>query len=115
MTPYIIIADDHSMVRKGIKLLLMSRLGCKNVYEADSCNGLMNELKKGNCTHIILDVIFPDGTSLELVPSIKKIYPDVKIMIFSMQPVAIYAEAFRQYGIHYYLAKSSNEEDTVKY
>ena len=113
MVQNVIIADDHSMVRKGIKLLLTNRIGCRNVSEADSCNGLMNELKKGGCTHLILDVIFSDGTSLEVVPIIRRLYPDVKMMIFSMQPAAIYAEVFRQYDIHYYLPKSSGEEDTV--
>lgn len=109
----IIVADDHSMVRKGITLLLTARLKCKHVAEAATCNALMNELKKGGVTHVILDVIFPDGTSLEVVPIIRNLYPAIRIMIFSMQPVDIYASAFRQYGIQYYLSKAANEEDTV--
>jgi two-component system, NarL family, invasion response regulator UvrY len=115
MTPNIIVADDHAMIRKGIKLLLTSRLGYKNVSEADSCNALLNELKKGGCSHLVLDVVFPDGTSLEIVPTIKKLYPDVKIMIFSMQANDIYADAFRQYDIQYYLNKSSGEDHTINY
>lgn len=111
----IIVADDHSMVRKGIRLLLNARLNCKIVNEVDSCNALMNELKKGGTTHVILDVIFTDGTSLEIVPIIRRLYPAVKIMIYSMLPVDIYAEAFRQYDIQYYLSKSANEQETVNY
>ncbi len=114
MNKHIIVADDHSMIRKGIKLLLMSRLHCKNVVEAESCGGLMHELKKGVCTHIILDVVLSDGTSLEIIPVIKKLYPEIKIMIFSMQPADIYHEAFKQYDIRYYLNKSASEEETVK-
>ena len=109
----IIVADDHCMVRKGIKLLLSERLNCKQVTEVESCNGLMNELKKGECTHIILDVIFNDGTSLEIVPIIKRLYPGVKMMIYSMQPIEIYADAFKQYDIHYYLPKSSGEQAVI--
>lgn len=109
----IIVADDHAMVRKGIRLLLTAKLNCKLVSEADSCNALMNELKQGGTTHVILDVIFADGTSLEVVPIIRRLYPAVKIMIYSMQPVSIYAEAFRQYDIQYYLAKSATEQDAV--
>ena len=115
MTPNILIADDHSMIRKGIRLLLMTRLNYKNIQEADSCSGVMNELKKGGFTHIILDVILTDGSALEIVPVIKELYPDLKIMIFSMQPAEIYADAFRQYDIQYYLNKSVNEEETLKY
>ncbi len=111
----IIIADDHSMIRKGLRLLLMNRLLCNNVVEADSCNALMNELKRETYTHIILDVILSDGTSLEIVPTIRKLYPDIKVMIFSMQPYEIYADAFRLYDIQYYLPKSSDEETIVSY
>jgi len=113
MNKHIIVADDHSMIRKGVKLLLMSRLHCKNVSEAESCSGLMQELKKGICTHIILDVVLADGTSLEIIPTIKKLYPAIKIMIFSMQPSDIYYEAFRLYDIRYYLNKSASEDETI--
>ncbi len=113
MNKHIIVADDHSMIRKGVKLLLMSRLHCKNVSEAESCSGLMQELKKGICTHIILDVVLVDGTSLEIIPTIKKLYPAIKIMIFSMQPADIYYEAFRLYDIRYYVNKSASEEETI--
>lgn len=114
MQPYIIIADDHSMIRKGLKLLLVSQLKCKNIVEVSSCNGLMNELKNNKCTHLILDVIFSDGTALEVVPSIKKLYPDTRIMIFSMQLKEVYADAFKQYDIHYYLNKSQDEETSLE-
>ena len=110
---HIIVADDHSMIRKGLKLLLTSRLSCKSVNEADSCHKIMNELKHAACTHLILDVIFPDGTSLEIVPVIKKLYPEVKIMIYTMQPEAVYGEAFRQYDVQYYLSKAAPEEETI--
>lgn len=115
MQPEIIIADDHSMVRKGMKLLLITQLGCKNIYEANSCNELLNELKSRPCTHLILDFIFSDGTALEIVPVIKELYPEIRIMIFTMQLDEVYSEAFKQYNIHYYLNKSSNEENTIFY
>ena len=115
LIPQIIVADDHSMIRKGIKLLLLTKFNCTNVDEADSCHALMNELKKAKCTHLILDVVFPDGTSLEMAPVIRKLYPEIKIMIYSMQLSEIYASAFAQYGIYCYLSKSSTEEETIQY
>jgi len=115
LSPHVIIADDHSMIRKGIKLLLVTQLGCKNIYEANSCNSLLNELKKGIGTHLILDIIFSDGTAIEIVPTIRELYPNLKIMIFSMQLTEVYAEAFKQYKVHYYLQKSSSEEETIHY
>ena len=115
MQPNIAIADDHSMIRKGMKLLLKSQLGYKNITEVSSCNELMNELKKTQFTHLILDIIFSDGTALEIVPAIRQLYPDLKIMIFSMQLVEVYAEAFKQYNIHHYLNKSLDEDKSLLY
>lgn len=113
MQPCIIIADDHSMVRKGIKLLLQVGLGYKEVHEATTCSGLMAELMKKQCSHLLLDIIFSDGTALEVIGNIRQLYPDVKIMIFSMQLAEVYADAFKQYGVYYFLSKSSSEEYTV--
>ena len=115
MIKKVIIADDHSMIRKGIKLLLMTQLNIpdQNIYETNSCNGLMNQLKSSAYTHLILDVIFADGTALEIIPVIHSLYKDLKILVFSMQLKEVYSEAFSQYGIHCYLNKASNEEDTT--
>ncbi len=109
--PQILLADDHSMIRKGLKLYLQLDLGYTNIGEASSCNELMKELVKNSYTHLILDIILSDGSTLEVIPNITKVYPHLKIMIFSMQPAEIYGEALKQYGITHYLSKSSGEEE----
>ncbi len=114
MNKNIIIADDHSMIRKGLKLILRSLL-LNNIEEAATCADLMRLLQKKECTHLLLDVIFPDGTALEIIPNIKQLYPDLKIMICSMQSPTVYAQAFKQYGVNYYLPKSMTEEETIFY
>lgn len=73
----------------------------------------MAELMKKKCTHLLLDIIFSDGTALEVIGNIRRLYPTVKTMIFSMQLAEVYAEAFRQYDVHYFLPKSSTEEHTI--
>ncbi len=115
MAQKIIIADDHSMIRKGIKLLLQAHLRINNLTESASCSSLMNELLQKDFTHLILDIILSDGTSLEIIPTIKRLYPDLKIMVFSMLSAEIYGEALKQYNIHYYLHKTSKEEDTIRF
>jgi len=68
---------------------------------------------KRHCSHLILDIIFSDGTALEVIGNIKKLYPSLNIMIFSMQLAEVYAEAFRQYDVHYFLSKSTSEDSTL--
>lgn len=110
MSPKILIADDHSMIRKGLKIDIQLNFNITDVYEVASCNELMKELVKRKYTHLILDIILTDGSTLEVIPNIKKVYPDLKIMVFSMQPAEVYGEALKQYDIQYYLSKSVNEE-----
>jgi len=111
----IIIADDHSMIRKGIKLILKTTFGYHNIIEVGSCVDLMSELRKKECTHLLLDIIFPDGTALEIIPNIINLFPDIKIMMFTMQSPVVYGDVFKQYGIHSYLPKSLNEEQTISH
>lgn len=109
--PSILIADDHSMIRKGLKLFMQLNLGYIDIQEAGSCNELMRELVKKKYTHLVLDIILSDGSTLEVIPNIRRVYPDLHILVFSMQPAEIYGEALKQYGIHYYLSKSVGEEE----
>lgn len=111
MNPTILIADDHSMIRKGLKLFLQLNLGYDSIYEVATCNDLMKELVKKKYTHLILDIILSDGNTLEVIPNIRRVYPDLNILIFSMQPAEVYGEAVKQYGIDYYLSKSVGEEE----
>ncbi len=114
MQPSILIADDHSMIRKGLKLYMQLNLGYADIHEAGTCAELMKELVKHNYTHLVLDIILSDGSTLEVIPNIKRVYPHLNIMVFSMQPAEVYGEALKQYGINYYLSKNTGEEEIVQ-
>ena len=114
MVPKILIADDHSMIRKGLKLDIKLSLGYDDVEEVSTCHELMKELVKKKFSHLILDIILADGSTLEVIPNIRRVYPNMHILIFSMQPAEIYGEALKQYGINYYLSKTVGEEEMVK-
>ena len=114
MQPVILIADDHSMIRKGLKLYMQLNLGYTNITEAGNCNELMKELVKTRYTHLILDIILSDGSTLEVIPNIRRVYPNMSILVFSMQPAEVYGEALKQYGIQYYLSKSAGEEELLR-
>lgn len=114
MPPKILIADDHSMIRKGLKLNVQLTLGYTDIEEVATCSELMKELVKKKYTHLILDIILSDGSTLEVIPNIRRVYPDLHILVFSMQPAEIYGEALKQYGIHFYLSKSVGDEEIIQ-
>jgi two-component system invasion response regulator UvrY len=113
MQPGILIADDHSMIRKGLKLFMQVSLGYTDIHEVATCKDLMRELIKRKYTHLVLDIILPDGNTLEVIPNIRRVYPELNIMVFSMQPAEIYGEAVKQYGVNFYLSKSAGEEEML--
>ncbi len=86
-------------------------LGHNDIREVATCNDLMKELVKKKYTHLILDIILSDGNTLEVIPNIRRVYPEMNIMVFSMQPAEIYGPAVKQYGINHYLSKSVGEEE----
>lgn len=114
MQPKILIADDHSMIRKGLKLHMQLTLGYTDIHEVATCNDLMKELVKNKYTHLVLDIILSDGSTLEVIPNIRRVYPDLRILIFSMQPAEIYGEALKQYGINHYMSKTIGEEEMIQ-
>jgi len=113
MQPEILIADDHSMIRKGLKLDMQLNLGYSDIQEVSNCNELMKELQKKKYTHLVLDIILSDGSTLEVIPNIRRLYPELQILVFSMQPADIYGEALKQYGINFYLSKTAGEEEII--
>lgn len=108
------IGDDHGMIRRGISLLIKMEIGDYSITEADTLNKVMSELHKSYFTHLIFDIIFPDGSALEILPNIKKLYPGLRILFFSMQPPEVHGEALKQFNIKYYLSKTSDNATVVK-
>ena len=54
-----------------------------------------------------------DGIALEVIPNIRELYPDLHILVFSMQPAEVYGDAMLQYGIEYYLSKTASEDQIL--
>jgi len=55
-----------------------------------------------------------DGSALEVIPTIRNIYPALEIMVFSGQPAALYRKALVRYRINYVLSKGMSERETME-
>ena|SRR5215831_9794265 len=114
MQPKIILADDHFMIRRGLKLICEDEFGFQNIAEVDSCSKLMKELLRQQYTHLVLDIVLSDGSTLEILPAIQRLYSKLKIMVFTMQPSVVYKRVVRYYGVDYFAAKNAPEFETIK-
>ena len=77
-----LIADDHSVVRQGIALVVKELFSNATIHTAGSFKDALKIVKEIKLDLLILDVNFPDGNSINIIPEIKTIQPDLKILIF---------------------------------
>ena len=110
----LLIADDHVIIRRGLKFLLETHFGKFNIVETDSSKGILSSLAKHQFTHLILDMQLADGNLLEIFQEIKQQFPLLPILIYSMSPEEIFAKRLNNLGASGYLNKQSSEEDVVK-
>ncbi len=80
----IIVADDHALFRQGLKMLIAGVPDLQVIGEAASGLQLLELLEKLTPDLILLDIGMPDLGGLEVLPKIKAIHPDVKVMILTM-------------------------------
>jgi len=109
----ILLADDHSMIRKGVRVLFEHSLGIHNIGEVSSCKGVLKELEEKEYTHLLLDINFSDGSSLEILPEIRRKYPELRIAILTMQPTSVYSKVFKQFGVKCFISKDTLTENTT--
>ena len=80
----IILADDHPLLRQGLKKIIHENGVMKVIGEAGDGMELLKLLPKTNPDLVIIDISMPKLRGIEAIPKIKTIHPQVKILILSM-------------------------------
>jgi DNA-binding NarL/FixJ family response regulator len=110
----ILIADDHSVVRGGLRQFLCSAPDLRVAAEADSGREAMAVLDRQAVDLVLLDIALPDVSGLEVLRRIKHKLPDLPVLIFSMYPEDDYAMAALNAGAAGYLMKDSEPEEILE-
>ncbi len=104
------IADDHALFRTGVKTSLSSRKDIEMIAEAENGMQLLNLLKHIKPDVILLDIQMPIMDGLATLPEIKKMYPDVKVIMLSMHNDHSVISRMMEIGANSYLTKDSDSE-----
>src|SRR5829696_9954331 len=104
------IADDHALFRAGVKTSLSSRKDIQMVAEAENGMQLLNLLKHIQPDVVLLDISMPIMDGLTTLPEIKKLYPDVKVIMLSMHNDHSMITRMMEIGANSYLTKDSDSE-----
>lgn len=103
----VIVADDHAVVRSGLKQFLASTEDIKIVAEAATAEELFTLLRKVRCDVVLLDISLPDLNGLEVLKRIKHEKPALPVLIFSMFSEDEFAVPAINDGASGYLSKDS--------
>jgi two-component system, NarL family, invasion response regulator UvrY len=109
-----LVADDHAIVRAGVKTLMKDLRPLAQGDEAINGNQAIDLVKSNNYDIIILDVNMPDTDCITMVSNILAYKEKSKILIFSMKSEELYAKRFLKLGVLGYLDKESDAQEIKK-
>jgi DNA-binding NarL/FixJ family response regulator len=104
------IADDHALFRTGVKTSLSAHKDINMVAEAENGMQLLNLLKHIQPDVILLDIQMPIMDGLSTLPEIKKLYPNIKVIMLSMHNDHSMISRMMEIGANSYLTKESGSE-----
>ncbi len=109
----ILIVDDHSFLRRGIREILLEQGGVSEVGEAEDGGEAMRQLRNAPWDLVLLDLNLPGRRGVDVLKEIKQAHPEVAVLIVSSHPEEQYAVRLIRSGAHGYLTKDSAPERLI--
>jgi two-component system response regulator NreC len=103
----IVLADDHAVVRSGLRILLEDEEGVSVVAEAGDVGGTLRHVRSHKPTVLVLDLGMPGGSSLPAIPSILEASPSTAIVILTMEAEPRLARAALRAGALAFVVKDA--------
>ncbi|HEY4150850.1 MAG TPA: response regulator transcription factor [Chitinophagaceae bacterium] len=110
----IIIADDHTVVRKGLKQILIEAFPSALIEEVSDAEELLKKVMKSEWDVVISDLSMPGRSGLESLQQIKQHYPRLPVLILSVHSEEHYAIRVLKAGASGYLSKDTASDELVK-
>lgn len=110
----IVLADDHAVVRTGLRMLLETESDFEVVAEAGDLESAQRYVRGHHPTVLILDLNMPGGSSLEAIPAIRQGSPDTQIVVLTMQQEPAFARHALSAGAIGYVLKEAADEELVE-
>lgn len=108
-----LLADDHSLIRQGLVFVLEDIGREYEVFHTSNLQQTLEFITSHPIDIAIIDAHFPDGNSLSMIPEIRKLQPEIRILIFTGIDEEVHALKFINAGVNGFLSKL-NEEDEIK-
>lgn len=112
--PKLLLADDHFIIRTGLKLVIENFMPNCKIDEAEDGDSSFEKIKKNSYDLLILDVNMPNTDSFVLVSNILALKPEMKILMFSMNDEEVYARRYLKMGVMGYIKKDEHVDEIKK-
>lgn len=109
----VIIVDDHSVVRKGLRQIIEETNDIVVADEASSGYELLERIREKNYDVVMLDISMPGKDGLDTLKEIKYFKPDIKVLMFTVYPEEQYAVRVLKAGAYGYINKESEPEEII--
>lgn len=110
----VVLADDHAVVRSGIKQFLESSGDIQVVDEADNGQVALRQIKKHDPDVVVLDIQMPEATGIEVTRELRKQGSKVGILILTAYDDDPYVNAVLQAGANGFVLKTASPEEIIR-
>lgn len=109
----IILADDHYLIRNGIKTMIAQEAGLHVISEAADGQELLDRLKEEQPDMVILDISMPQVNGIEALKQIHALYPEIRMLVLTMHSNIQYCYHALSAGAHGYLLKDDSATELL--
>lgn len=109
----VLIADDHAVVREGLKQIISQRPDMKVTAEAGSSHEVLALIDKNNFDVVVLDIAMPGRGGLDILKEIRQKRPGLPVLILSVYPEEQYAVRVLKAGASGYITKESAPNELI--
>jgi two-component system invasion response regulator UvrY len=110
----VLLADDHAIVRGGLKEILIRHLESVECGEAENAEQVLAQVRKVSWDLLILDITMPGRSGFDILADLRQLRPDLPVLILSMLPEDQFGKQALKAGACGYLKKESAPEELIQ-
>jgi DNA-binding NarL/FixJ family response regulator len=110
----VLLADDHAILRSGLKEILAHELKDVVCGEAEDARQVLAQIQSGDWDLVMLDITMPGRSGLDILRDLKAVRPKLPVLVLSMHPEDQYGKRVLKAGASGYMRKESAPDELIK-
>ena len=110
----VLLADDHAIVRSGLKEILLRHMESVECGEAENAEQVLTQVREHPWDLLILDITMPGRSGLDILADLKQLRPELPVLVLSMLPEDQFGKRVLRAGAFGYLKKESAPEELIQ-